>query len=63
MPWLGYPNELIDFWRPDDGRNRTCFFGRGLLTLLPEVMGPEIIILKRIGIVPVLIVKLKNVFK
>jgi hypothetical protein len=23
MPWLGFPNELIDFWRPDDGRNRT----------------------------------------
>jgi hypothetical protein len=26
MPWLGYLNELIDFWRPDDSRNRTCFF-------------------------------------
>jgi hypothetical protein len=26
MPWLGYPNEVFDFWRPDDGRNRTCFF-------------------------------------
>jgi hypothetical protein len=26
MPWLRYPNKLIDFWRPDDGRNRTCFF-------------------------------------
>jgi hypothetical protein len=26
MPWSGHPYELIDFWRPDDGRNRTCFF-------------------------------------
>jgi hypothetical protein len=26
IPWIGYPNEIIDFWRPDDGRNRTCFF-------------------------------------
>jgi hypothetical protein len=22
----GHPHELIDFWRADDGRNRTCFF-------------------------------------
>jgi hypothetical protein len=28
MSWLGYPNELIDFWRPDDCKNRTCFFDR-----------------------------------
>jgi hypothetical protein len=26
MPWSGYPNQLNDFWRPDDGRNRTWFF-------------------------------------
>jgi hypothetical protein len=26
MPWLRYPVEPIDFWRPDYGRNRTCFF-------------------------------------
>jgi hypothetical protein len=30
MPWLGYLNEFIDFWRPDDGRNRTGFFPIGL---------------------------------
>jgi hypothetical protein len=26
MPWSRYPNDLTDFWRPDGGRNRTCFF-------------------------------------
>jgi hypothetical protein len=31
MPWLGYPNDLTDFWRPDDGRNRTCFFAASVL--------------------------------
>jgi hypothetical protein len=31
MPWSGHPYELIDFWRPDDGRNRTCFFVKNLL--------------------------------
>jgi hypothetical protein len=27
MPWLRYPNQLNDFWRPNDDRNRTCFSG------------------------------------
>jgi hypothetical protein len=41
MPWLGYPNDLTDFRRPDDGRNRTCFFAASVLQLvaasLPQV--------------------------
>jgi hypothetical protein len=32
MPWLGYPNQLTDFWRPDDGRNRTCFIAAATIS-------------------------------
>jgi hypothetical protein len=31
MPWIGYPNDLTDFWMPDDGRNRTYFFAASVL--------------------------------
>jgi hypothetical protein len=37
---LGYPNEFIDFWRPDNGRNRTCFFkGKPRLLFLQQTHG------------------------
>jgi hypothetical protein len=41
MSWLGYLNELIDFWRPDDGRNRTCYFGLGMVNFFYRVIHLE----------------------
>jgi hypothetical protein len=49
MTWSGHPYELIDFWRPDDGRNRTRFFMKTDQERKKKLFQKPLSILKRRG--------------